>query len=162
MNAVTEICQKFYPSEVIEFSFLDSILQQRYQKDYKTFQLMGFFAALAIFLACMGLLGVSTFIITSKTKEIGIRKVNGAKVFEIIQMLNVGFVKWIAIAFVIATPLAYYAMSRWLESFAYRTELSWWVFALSGVLTVIIVLSTVSWLTYRAARRNPVESLRYE
>ncbi|MCB2201158.1 ABC transporter permease [bacterium] len=162
MNAVTEICQKFYPSEVIEFSFLDSMLQQRYQKDYKTFQLMGFFAALAIFLACMGLLGVSTFIITSKTKEIGIRKVNGAKVFEIIQMLNVGFIKWIAIAFVIATPLAYYAMSRWLESFAYRTELSWWVFALSGVLTVIIVLSTVSWVTYRAARRNPVESLRYE
>jgi putative ABC transport system permease protein len=110
----------------------------------------------------MGLLGVSTFIITSKTKEIGIRKVNGAKVFEIIQMLNVGFIKWIVVAFIIATPIAYYAMSRWLESFAYRTELSWWVFALSGVLTVLIVLSTVSWVTYRAARRNPVESLRYE
>ncbi len=162
INAITKIVQNIYPNEVIEFSFLDTILEQRYEKDYKTFQLMGFFAALAIFLACMGLLGVSTFIITSKTKEIGIRKVNGAKVFEIIRMLNIGFLKWIAIAFVIATPLAYYAMSKWLEGFAYRTELSWWVFALSGVLTVIIVLSTVSWVTYRAARRNPVESLRYE
>ena len=162
MKAITDISQSFYPNEVIEFSFLDTILEQRYQKDYKTFQLMGFFAALAILLACMGLLGVSTFIITSKTKEIGIRKVNGAKVFEIIQMLNIGFVKWIAVAFIIATPLAYYAMSRWLESFAYQTTLSWWVFAISGLLTLIIVLSTVSWVTYRAARRNPVESLRYE
>jgi len=162
MKSVTEICQEIYPDEVIEFSFLDSILQQRYLKDYTTFQLMGFFAALAILLACMGLLGVSTFIITSRTKEIGIRKVNGAKVFEIIQMLNIGFVKWIAAAFILATPLAYYAMSRWLESFAYQTKLSWWVFAISGLLTVIIVLGTVSWVTYRAARRNPVESLRYE
>jgi putative ABC transport system permease protein len=162
MKSVTEICQEIYPDEVIEFSFLDSILQQRYLKDYTTFQLMGFFAALAILLACMGLLGVSTFIITSRTKEIGIRKVNGAKVFEIIQLLNVGFVKWIAAAFILATPLAYYAMSRWLESFAYQTKLSWWVFAISGLLTIIIVLSTVSWVTYRAARRNPVESLRYE
>ncbi len=162
MKAITDICQSFYPNEVIEFSFLDTILEQRYQKDYKTFQLMGFFAALAILLACMGLLGVSTFIISSRTKEIGIRKVNGAKVFEIIQMLNIGFIKWIAVAFVLATPLAYYAMSRWLESFAYQTKLSWWVFAISGFLTIIIVLSTVSWVTYRAARRNPVESLRYE
>ena len=162
MNAITDICQSFYPDEVIEFIFLDSILEFRYKKDITTFQLMGFFAALAIFLACMGLLGISTFIISSKTKEIGIRKVNGAKVLEIIQLLNVGFIKWIAIAFVIATPLAYYAMSRWLESFAYRTELSWWIFAISGLATVLIVISTVSWVTYKAARRNPVESLRYE
>ena len=162
MNAITDICQSFYPDEVIEFIFLDSILEFRYKKDITTFQLMGFFAALAIFLACMGLLGISTFIISSKTKEIGIRKVNGAKVWEIIQLLNVGFIKWIAIAFVIATPLAYYAMSRWLESFAYRTELSWWIFAISGLATVLIVISTVSWVTYKAARRNPVESLMYE
>lgn len=162
MKAITEICKSIYPNEVIEFSFLDSILESRYKKDITTFQLMGFFAALGIFLACMGLLGVATFMISSRTKEIGIRKVNGAKVFEIIQMLNIGFVKWIAVAFIIATPMAYYAMSRWLQSFAYQTDLNWWVFALAGLLTVIIVLSTVSWVTYRAARRNPVESLRYE
>ena len=162
MNAITEICKSHYPNEVIEFSFLDTILESRYKKDITTFQLMGFFAALGIFLACMGLLGVATFMITGRTKEIGIRKVNGAKAWEIIRLLNIGFIKWIAISFVIATPLAYYAMSRWLESFAYQTELSWWIFAISGLLTVVIVLSTVSWVTYRAARRNPVESLRYE
>lgn len=162
MKAITEICKSIYPNEVIEFSFLNSILESRYKKDITTFQLMGFFAALGIFLACMGLLGVATFMISSRTKEIGIRKVNGAKSWEIIQLLNIGFLKWIAIAFVFATPVAYYAMSRWLESFAYRTDLSWWVFAISGLLTVLIVLSTVSWVTYRAARRNPVESLRYE
>lgn len=162
MKDVTEICQEFYPNEVIEFSFLDTILESRYKKDITTFQLMGFFAALAIFLACMGLLGVSTFIISNRTKEIGIRKVNGAKVFEIIRMLNIGFLKWIAIAFVIAVPMAYYGMSRWLEGFAYRTELDWWIFVLAGLITVAIVLSTVSWVTYQAARRNPVEALKYE
>lgn len=159
---VTEICQNLYPDEVVAFSFLDTILESRYSKDVSTFNLMGFFAGLAIFLACMGLLGVSTFIISRKTKEIGIRKVNGATIAGIIHMLNMGFLKQVAISFIIAIPIAYYGMSRWLESFAFRTSLSWWVFALAGLLTVVIVLATVSWVTFRAARRNPVESLRYE
>ena len=162
MLAVTEICQSLYPDEVIEFSFLDSILESRYNKDISTFSLMSFFAGLAIFLACMGLLGVATFIISGKTKEIGIRKVNGATVMEIIQLLNIVFIKQVAIAFLVAVPFAYFSMNRWLESFAFRTSLSWWVFALAGVITMVIVLCTVSWVTFRAARRNPVESLRYE
>lgn len=162
MKTVTEICQSHYPEEVIEFSFLDSILQSRYEKETKTFQLMGYFAVLAILLACIGLMGMASFILTRRTKEIGIRKVNGATVFKIIKMLNLSFVKWIGIAFVIATPIAYYGMDKWLANFAYQTELSWWIFALSGGITLAIVLLTVSWLTYRAARRNPVEALRYE
>jgi len=162
IHKITEICQNIYPDQVIEFSFLDERLEQLYQKDRKTFHLMGYFALLAIFLASMGLLGMATFILTSRTKEIGIRKVNGASVSEIMQMLNVGFIKWVAFAFIIATPIAYYGMGRWLENFAYRTNLSWWIFALAGFVTVAIVLITVSWLTYRAARRNPVESLRHE
>nr|NQU90129.1 ABC transporter permease [Bacteroidota bacterium] len=162
MNSVTEICQEIYPDEVIEFSFLDTILQQRYKKDQNTFHLMGYFALLAIILACMGLLGMASFIMTSRTKEIGIRKVNGASVSEIMQMLNISFVKWIAIAFVIATPIAWYSMDKWLANFAYQTELSWWIFVLSGAITMTIVLVTVSWLTYRTARRNPIEALRYE
>ncbi len=105
---------------------------------------------------------MATFILARRTKEIGIRKVNGATITEIIQMLNLSFVKWIAVAFVIATPIAYYGMEKWLANFAYQTPLSWWIFLLSGVLTMAIVLLTVSWLTYRAARRNPVEALRYE
>jgi putative ABC transport system permease protein len=162
MNSVTEICQNHYPDQVIEFTFLDSILQSRYEKDTKTFQLMGYFAVLAIFLACIGLMGIASFMLARRTKEIGIRKVNGAGVSEIIQMLNLSFVKWIAVAFVIATPIAWYSMDKWLANFAYQTALSWWIFVLSGAITLSIVLVTVSWLTYRAARRNPVEALRYE
>ena len=161
-DALTQVCQSFYPNEVIEFTFLDQILEQRYQKDSKTFKLMGFFAALAVFLASMGLLGMASFMMTSRTKEIGIRKVNGATVSELMQMLNISFVKWMGISFVIATPIAYYSMNKWIESFAYKAELSWWVFALAGLISLVIVLLTVSSLTYRAARRNPVEALRYE
>jgi putative ABC transport system permease protein len=162
MNAVTEICQGIYPDQVIDFTFLDTILQSRYEKDTKTFQLMGYFAVLAILLACIGLLGMASFMLARRTKEIGIRKVNGASVTEIMQLLNLSFVKWIAIAFVIATPIAWYSMDKWLSNFAYQTPLSWWIFVLSGLITLSIVLVTVSWLTYRAARRNPVEALRYE
>jgi len=162
MKSVTEICKSYYLTEVIEFSFLDTQLQQRYQKDTKTFQLMGYFAVLAILLACIGLMGMASFILARRTKEIGIRKVNGATISEIMQMLNLSFIKWIGFAFVIATPIAYYSMDKWLANFAYQTSLSWWIFALSGGITLVIVLVTVSWLTYRAARRNPIESLRYE
>jgi len=161
-NALAEVCQSIYSDEVIEFNFLDDQLEFLYQKDYKTFKLMGFFAALAIFLASMGLLGMASFMMTSRTKEIGIRKVNGATVSEIMRMLNLSFVKWMVISFVIATPIAYYSMNKWLESFAFKVALSWWVFALAGLISLIVVLLTVSSLTYIAAQRNPVEALRYE
>ena len=86
--------------------------------------------------------------VSKKTKEIGIRKVNGAKISEILIMLNIDFIKWVAIAFVIATPIAYYAMNKWLENFAYKTTLSWWIFALAGVLALGIALLTVSWQSW--------------
>ena len=110
----------------------------------------------------MGLFGITLNTIDQKTKEIGIRKVNGATVFEIVNMLNFKFIKWVAIAFVISTPIAWYAMDKWLESFAYKTSLSWWIFALAGLLALGIALLTVSWQSWRAATRNPVEALRYE
>ena len=94
--------------------------------------------------------------------EIGICKINGATITEILVLLNTGFIKWIVIAFVIATPIAYYAMSRWLENFAYKTVLSWWIFALAGLASLIVALLTVSWQSWRAATRNPVKALRYE
>jgi putative ABC transport system permease protein len=110
----------------------------------------------------MGLLGLSLLISQQRTKEIGIRKVNGARVSEILAMLNRDFVKWVAIAFVIATPIAYFAMNKWLENFAYKTSLSWWIFALAGLLALGIALLTVSFQSYKAATKNPIESLRYE
>jgi putative ABC transport system permease protein len=110
----------------------------------------------------MGLLGMASFIMAGRTKEIGIRKVNGATISEIMQMLNISFVKWMTVSFVLATPIAYYGMSKWLESFAYKTALSWWIFVLAGFISLLIVLLTVSGLSYSTARRNPIEALRYE
>jgi putative ABC transport system permease protein len=162
INILTETSKKIYPDEIFDFRFLDVSLEQLYQKDEKTFQLMGYFAFIAILLASIGLLGMASFIMTSRTKEIGIRKVNGAKVSEIMTMLNISFVRWMAISFVIATPIAYYSMNKWLENFAYRVPLSWWVFALAGLISLLIALLTVSGLTYRSARRNPIQALRYE
>ncbi|MBI9035563.1 MAG: ABC transporter permease [Bacteroidales bacterium] len=165
MNAVStinEICEEVYPDQIFDFHFLDERLDKIYQADRKTFELMGYFTFLAVILACMGLFGMASFMLASRTKEIGIRKVNGSSVTEILQLLITDFVKWIAVAFVVATPLAWFFMDNWLESFAYKTTLSWWVFALAGFISLIIVLLTVSWMAHRAARRNPIEALRYE
>lgn len=161
-KAVTEITQSIYPEQVINFEFLDQILESRYQKDNKTFQLMGLFALLAIFLACFGLFGITSFMLVKRTREIAIRKVNGASVLELMRLLNFDFVKLIVGTFVIAIPIAYYVMRKWLNSFAYKVELSWWIFALSGLIALLIALVTVSILTYNAARRNPVLSLKCE
>jgi putative ABC transport system permease protein len=97
-----------------------------------------------------------------RTKEIGLRKANGANISEVIILLNKDFVIWVAIAFVIAIPFAWFIMHKWLENFAYKTGLSWWIFLLSGVLALVIALLTVTWRSWRAATRNPVEALRYE
>jgi putative ABC transport system permease protein len=98
----------------------------------------------------------------NRVKEIGIRKINGARISEVMILLNRDFIIWAAIAFVIATPIAWYAMHKWLENFAYKTNLSWWIFALAGLLALGIALLAVSWQSWRAATRNPVEALRYE
>ncbi len=133
-----------------------------YKKELTLMHLLTAFSVIVLVILMLGLVGTSLFIAERKTKEIGIRKINGATISEVITMLNHDFVKWVAIAFVIATPIAYYAMNKWLESFAYKTELSWWIFALAGLLALGIALLTVSWQSWKAATRNPVEALRYE
>jgi putative ABC transport system permease protein len=133
-----------------------------YKKEELLMHLLTIFSVITLFILILGLIGISLFIAERKTKEIGIRKVNGAKISEILSMLNKDFVKGVAIAFVIATPIAWYAMHCWLESFAYKTELSWWIFAIAGLLALGIALLTVSWQSWKAATRNPVEALRYE
>jgi putative ABC transport system permease protein len=133
-----------------------------YKTEILQARLLSVFTLLSVFICSMGLLGLSLLISQQRTKEIGIRKVNGARVSEILAMLNRDFVKWVAIAFVIATPIAYFAMNKWLENFAYKTSLSWWIFALAGLLALGIALLTVSFQSYKAATKNPIESLRYE
>lgn len=145
-----------------EYYFYDSWFDSQYKKEEQLSYACTIFSLIAIIITCLGLWGQIIFISTSKTKEIGIRKVNGARVSEILSMLNKDFVKWVALAFVIATPIAWYAMNKWLENFAFKTELSWWIFALAGLMALGIALLTVSWQSWRAATRNPVEALRYE
>jgi putative ABC transport system permease protein len=125
-------------------------------------KLIGACCLISLFLSMIGLFAVSFHSTRRRIKEIGIRKVNGARVPEILSMLNRDFIKWIAIAFIISTPIAWYAMHKWLENFAYKTTLSWWVFAAAGAIAMVITLLTVSLQSWRAATRNPVESLRYE
>ena len=150
------------PSFPVEISFLDQAVENLYQTELQFQRTFSLFAGCAIVICCMGILAMSLFACQRRVKEIGIRKVNGAKVSEVMTMLNRDFVKWVAIAFVIATPIVWFAMHKWLESFAYKTELSWWIFALAGALALGIALLTVSWQSWRAATRNPVEALRYE
>ncbi|MBT3382522.1 MAG: FtsX-like permease family protein [Prolixibacteraceae bacterium] len=159
---VENIWIKFNPGIPFSYHFLDEKYEALYVADKQVAGMVKIFSLLAVLIACLGLLGQSVLATENRIKEIGIRKVNGAKISEILSMLNKDFIKWVAIAFVIASPIAYYAMNLWLENFAYKTTLSWWIFALAGVLALGIALLTVSWQSWRAATRNPVEALRYE
>jgi putative ABC transport system permease protein len=145
-----------------EYFFLDQSFNAQYKSEERLAKVIGVFTIFAIMISCIGLLGLVSYAATQKKKEIGIRKVNGAKVSEILGMLNRDFVKWVAVAFIIAVPASYFAMNKWLEGFAYKTTLSWWIFALSGVIALGIALLTVSWQSWKAANMNPVEALRYE
>jgi len=157
-----EFFKKIAPDQIIKTYSLQDQIKQFYYKEEQQVKIISAFSFLAIALSVMGLLGMVLNAIASKRKEIGIRKVNGAKTIEIIRMINLDFMKWVIIAFVLACPLAWFAMHKWLENFAHKTELSWWIFALAGLIAMGIALFTVSFQSYRAATRNPVESLRYE
>ncbi|MCK5442298.1 MAG: ABC transporter permease [Maribacter sp.] len=146
----------------IEYFFFEKEFDDLYMKEKKLAQAFIFFTILAIFIACLGMFGLVLLATEQRTKEIGIRKVNGATIREILNMLNKDFIKWVAIAYVIACPIAYYSMNNWLENFAFKTALSWWVFTLAGMLILIVALLTVSWRSWKAATSNPVEALRNE
>ena len=160
--SVAAIWSKLIPDYLVNLEKLDTLYKNRHDESKNFIRLIGSGCLISIFLSMIGLFAISVDKNIKRTKEIGIRKVNGAKVSEILIMLNKDFVKWVAMAFIIATPIAYYAMNKWLQNFAYRTELSWWIFALAGIMALLIVLITVSFQTFKVARRNPVEALRYE
>ena len=162
ISELRKVWKSLLPDDPMEFTFYDDQFQAMYIKEDKLSKSISFFSFIAIVLTCMGILGQIFLISLNRTKEIGVRKVNGATVSEILVLLNKDFVIWVVVALVIASPIAYYAMSKWLENFAYKTTLNWWIFALAGVLALGIALLTVSWQSWRAATRNPVEALRYE
>ena len=144
------------------YSFLDERFQATYRAEQKAGQILGIFAGLTIFVACLGLFGLATFTAEQRTKEIGVRKVLGASLISIVSLLSRDFLKLVLVAIVLAAPIAGYAMNRWLQDFAYRIDLEWWVFALAGLLAVGIALLTVSFQSVKAALMNPVKSLRSE
>jgi putative ABC transport system permease protein len=150
------------PRQPFSYTFLDTDFNTVYNDDQRTGTLFTTFAVFAIFIACLGLLGLVTYAAEQRIKEIGIRKVLGAGVGEIVTMISKDFVKLVLIAFLIAFPIAWWAMNKWLEGFAYRINISWWVFVLAGLLTIAIALLTVSFQAIKAAITNPIKSLRTE
>jgi len=162
VKKITQVTDNIDNTAISDVLFLDQHVAKLYEKEIQISNILFVLALFSILISGMGLFSMSMLISKMRNKEIGIRKVNGAKVSEILSMLNKDFVKWVVIAFVIATPVAWYAMNKWLENFAYKTNLSWWIFALAGILALGIALLTVSWQSWRAATRNPVETLRYE
>ncbi len=145
-----------------EYEFLDDRIRGYYEEEENSLNLIGVFALITVMIACLGISGLALYSSEQRAKEIGIRKVNGAKIWEVVAMLNMDFVRCVLIAFIIATPVAWHVMDKWLENFAYKAGLGWWIFALAGILALGIALLTVSWQSWRAAGKNPVEALRYE
>ncbi len=153
---------KYCPNNPFEYHFLDQTYDKLYKTEGRASKIMTIGMVIAFFLAFMGLYAIAHYATERRVKEIGVRKVNGAKISEILLLLNTDFIRWIIISIAIATPVTWYLLNKWLENFAYKTTLSWWIFALAGVLALGIALLTVSWQSWRAATRNPVEALRYE
>jgi putative ABC transport system permease protein len=162
LDFIKGITGKFAPDFPFEYQFLDEEFNAVYRSEQQTGTLFTYFALLTIFISCLGLFGLASFTIGKRTKEISIRKVLGASVFGIIMMLSKDFTKWVLLANVIAWPLAFYAMSNWLQNYAYRIKLSWYLFVLAGFMALIIALLTVSSHAVKAALSNPAHILRSE
>ena len=153
---------ELFPEYPFQYEDVGAMYQKVYKAELLQARLLSVFTIIALFICSMGLFGLALITTQNRIKEIGIRKVNGARVTEILSMLNRDFLKWVLIAFVLACPTAWFAMDKWLENFAYKISLSWWIFILAGFLALGIALLTVSFQSWKAATRNPVEALRYE
>jgi len=154
--------KEIYPEEQFNHEFLDESIAKFYKKEQDTANLLNWSTGLAVFISSLGLLGLVIYTTTQRTKEIGVRKVLGASVSQIVSLLSKDFISLVLLAFVIAAPLAWWAMNKWLQDFAYRTTFSWWIFAISGALMLMVALLTLSIQTIRSAVANPVRSLRTE
>ena len=162
LEGINNYFVKIFPGNPFEYNFLDEFFDRQYKSDIQTAEILGIFTFLSIFISCLGLVGLSSLIILHRTKEIGIRKVLGASIKSLLVLLSKEFVKWLLFANIIAWPIAYYLMNKWLEDFAYRINLTLWLFLFSGIIAFFIAVATVSYQSIKAAQANPVESLKYE
>ncbi len=162
LNYIRDTYKKNRDDREFSYKFFDDLIDEKYQAETRLKNITVAFGILAIVISILGILGMAIFSIDRRTKEIGIRKVAGAKSLEILILLNKEFIIWVIVAFLIAAPVAWFLMHKWLQNFVYKTDLNWWIFASSAIVAFGIALLTVSWQSWRAATRNPVESLRYE
>jgi putative ABC transport system permease protein len=162
LAAAERVWKEYNADYTFDYAFLDSQFDDLYKTDTHVGQLFNCFAIITILISCLGLFGLVTFTAESKVKEIGVRKVLGANVPGIVRLLSKDFLKLVTVSIVIATPVAWWVMNKWLQSFAYRVDISWWMFALAGVIAMLIALLTVSFQAMKAAMANPVRSLRTE
>ena len=162
MAGIKEKYISFFPGNLFDYYFLDNKFNEQYSSDKLFGKIFGIFAGFAIFIACLGLLGLSLFATAQRTKEIGIRKILGASISSIVILLSKDFIKLVILAFIIAAPVAWYVMYKWLQDFAYRINISLWIFVATGILAVFIALVTIGYQSVKAAMANPVKSLRTE
>ena len=162
VESVNKTYKSFNNPNPLYFHFLDDDFDRLYRTEKRMGKIFGYFSFLAIIISCLGLIGLSSFITERRTKEIGIRKINGAKSNEIFILLSGEYILWVMISIIIACPVAWYAMNKWLQNFAYRITIGWWVFVIAGITALLIAFLTVTFQSYRAAGKNPVEALRYE
>jgi putative ABC transport system permease protein len=156
------VWNRFVPEKPVDLVFYDDFFNENYGQELQTSKVLKSFALLAISIACLGLFGLASFTVGRRSKEIGIRKVLGASVSEVVLLLSREFIKWVVIANVVAWPIAYYIMNRWLEGFAYRINFGMAVFVIAGFAALVIAVLTVSYQAIRAARANPVDAIQYE
>jgi ABC-type antimicrobial peptide transport system permease subunit len=162
LRAIENIWGQSFPDFVFEYKFLDEKVDSFYKDERRLSHLYKIFALIAIFLSCLGLYGLASFMAVQRLKEVGIRKVLGASVSSVIYLFSKEFIILVAIAFIIASPVAWYFMDKWLQDYVYRIDMSWWIFLLGGLASIIIALVTVSFQALKAAIANPVKSLRTE
>jgi putative ABC transport system permease protein len=159
---INKIIQSFNLSYLLNFHFLADDYDNLYRTEQNMSKIIRYSSFLAIFISCLGLIGLSSFMIGRRTKEIGIRIINGAKSNEIFFLLSKEYIIWVIVSIIIASPIAWFVMHKWLQNFAYRTKIGWGVFVLSGLIVMVIAMLVVGFQTYKAANKNPVEALRYE
>ncbi|MEP6713864.1 MAG: FtsX-like permease family protein, partial [Ferruginibacter sp.] len=162
ISEIEKAWKEVFPNDDFDYTFFDQDIAKYYDEEKHISSLLMWATGLAIFISCLGLLGLVIYTTTLRTKEIGVRKVLGASVTQIVTMISKDFMLLILLAFVIAAPLAWIGMNKWLQNFAYRTDISWWVFVLGVLVILIIALFTLGFQTIRAAMANPVKSLRAE
>jgi putative ABC transport system permease protein len=162
LNYLKKTWENLFPQYPFEFTFLNDDFQKMYKKETTTSLIITYISLMALFVSCIGLFGLVLFTIDSRIKEIGIRKVAGSTTGRIVIMLNLEYIKWILVSFIIACPIIIYSMQKWLQNFVYRVNLNWWIFISAGLITILISLITVSWHTWNTASKNPVDCLRHE